>query len=246
MLNAYLQQTQRLLANPTSSLYNTSDLTFYINSARGQLAGEGECIRVIAPLSTTSGTRSYAFSSVVTAFATTQVSGIQGVLAVRMINLVSSGGTLVLDSRPWEWINNYYLSNPQPPGGPTRRWAQYGQGALGTIVVDPIPDQVYTLNLDTVCYPIALALDTDPEAIPYPWTDAVPYYAAYLAYYNAQRAQDAENMRMQYENFVQRARQITTPTVLPSNFPGNAGAQIVSQKIPLTGQSQPRQAGRGR
>ena len=49
MLNAYLTSTQLLLQNPapTAALYSPANLTSFINTARGQLAGESESIRVV-------------------------------------------------------------------------------------------------------------------------------------------------------------------------------------------------------
>ena len=44
MLTAYLNATAILLQNPVAptSLYSTANLTTFINTARGQLAGESE------------------------------------------------------------------------------------------------------------------------------------------------------------------------------------------------------------
>ncbi len=38
MLNAYLQQTQRLLNDPKEEKYNLFDLKTYVNSARGRVS----------------------------------------------------------------------------------------------------------------------------------------------------------------------------------------------------------------
>jgi hypothetical protein len=87
----------------------------------------------------------------------------------------------------------------------------------GSFVIDPLPDIAYNLNLDCVCYPIALTADTDFEAIPNLWTDAVPFYAAYYALLSAQtsaRMQDAERYFQYYQQFMQRARSAVTPDVL--------------------------------
>jgi hypothetical protein len=89
--------------------------------------------------------------------------------------------------------------------------------ASGSFYVDPIPDAIYTLTCDCVCYPIALAADTDFEALPYLWPDAVPFYAAYYALLSAQtsaRMQDGERYFQYYQQFAQRARTAATPDVL--------------------------------
>jgi hypothetical protein len=104
-------------------------------------------------------------------------------------------------------------------------WSQFAQGTApgstgatggGSFYLSPPPDQVYTLYLDCVCYPIALASDSTVEAIPYLWTDAVPYYAAYLALLASQtnaRMEDAERYFNMYSLFVERARKFSNPSV---------------------------------
>jgi hypothetical protein len=64
--------------------------------------------------------------------------------------------------------------------------AQYGQGTQGNFYLFPIPSQSYQLEWDCFCLPIDLLDDTTVEAIPDPWTDAVPYFAVALAYQQLQ------------------------------------------------------------
>lgn len=233
MLNTYLTRTQQLLQNPSAptSLYSSSDLTSYINQARGQLAGEGECIRVQGTLALSQGTRSYNFSSI--NLGTPSSTGVQGAINIRQVLRVVASGYTWIRPRPFEWMTFYRLNNPVPQQGAPTEWSQYGQGSApqpsgqasgGSIYVDPIPDTAYTLQLDCACYPIALASDSDPEAIPYLWTDAVAYFAAYLALLSAQsqaRQADAERMFQRYTEFVNRARRLATPSVLPGLYPQN-------------------------
>jgi hypothetical protein len=109
-----------------------------------------------------------------------------------------------------------------PTSGQPVTWSQLGQGTSGTFYLDPIPDTIYPLFCDVVGYPSALVLDTDPEAIPYLWTDAVPYFAAYLAYLSAQapaRQNDAARMFEFYTEFIDRARRASTPDVNSTMYP---------------------------
>jgi hypothetical protein len=50
------------------------------------------------------------------------------------------------------------------------------------------------MELDLTCIPENLLTDKDPECIPYPWTDAVVWWAAVLALLQQQRGQDADAM----------------------------------------------------
>lgn len=229
MLTAYLNQTRRLLQNPPAptSLYSDVDLTAYINSARGQTAGDGECVRVNATLPTVNGTQTYAFSAI----NTSSVNGIQGVLNARMITKTVTGGATMLNAWPWEWFNRYYIATLNVANATPTEWTQYGQGVNGSIYLSPTPNSVYTLTIDTVCYPIDLVDDSTAEAIPYPWTDCVPYFAAYLALLAAQtgaRAGEADRMFARYEEFKTRARRLSTSTVLPYQY------EQSGQRLPVT------------
>ena len=222
MLTSYQNQVQELLQNPSAptSLYNTTDLTNYINTARVQIAGEGECIRYMATVPITSGNQGpYAFSSFNTG--TSSANGIQGVLNARHLWYVSGSGQVWMTPRSFDWFAIYDLNAATPPSGVPAEWAQYGQGVNGTIYVSPPPNANFTLNADTVCYPIPLASDSTVEAIPPLWQTAVPYFAAYMALLSAQtgaRVQDAQRMLQLYELFMQRARRFANPEVLPLQY----------------------------
>lgn len=223
MLNYYVMRTQQLLQLPAApaSLYPVNDIKQYINIARGQLAGEGECVRRMATVSTVIGQRDYAFEDL----NFTSPTGISGAIHVRRVAVSIGEGQLWMTPRPFEWFDLYCLNNVVPPSGVPDTWAQFQQGAApastgaysgGTFYIDPIPDSVYELRCDCVCYPIPLVLNTDPEVIPYLWTDAVPFLAAYYALLSAQtgaRMNDADRMMAMYTQFVQRARTATNPSV---------------------------------
>jgi hypothetical protein len=229
LLNAYLTATQRLLQNPAAptSLYATADLTSYINTARGQLAGETEACRALGTLQTVIGQRNYNFSSITLPSGV----GLQGVLNVRQMLYAVASGYQWFRPRPWAYFWLYFMNNPVPSPGPPQRWSQLGQGSAGTgsitgigtgtmssgsFYIDPPPDIVYTLTIDCSCYPIALAADTDVEALPYLFTDAVPYFASYLALLSSQtsaRMEDAQKMFDLYKMFVDRANQASAPSV---------------------------------
>lgn len=230
MLAQYRVDVRNLLQNPPApvALYDAASIDRWINIARGQLAGEGECIRVIGQIDTVIGQRDYAFSAIDLGFV--EATGVQGAIHVRRINYVVGDGQQIVAPRPWEWFNYYGLNNPAPEPGPPVEWAQFGQGSAGTgagtgatgsFYLDPPPDAVYSLRCDCVCYPVSLADDTTIEAIPYLWTDAVPFFAAYYAYLSSQtgaRNNDAQRMLQLYTEFMKRARQSANPSVLRGQY----------------------------
>ncbi len=229
MLDTYLARTKRLLQNPSAptSLYADADLKDYINQGRGQAAGEGECITNQATLALISGQRVYNFSSILLG---SPDAGVSGVINVRQAAIVIGDGQQWIRPRGYEWFFLYRLNNIVPEQGIPTEWSVVGQGAApqagfqaagGTIFVDPVPDDSYTMNIDTVCYPIPLVDDSTAEALPYLFTDAIPYFAAYLALMSAQTgSREAEAVRMfqKYQEFMNRARSFSTPSVLGSMY----------------------------
>ena len=147
-----------------------------------------------------------------------------------MLYAVASGYQWVRP-RPWSWFWLFKMNNPVPQQGAPTVWSQFSQGASGqgsetgigagtmtsgSFYIDPPPDLVYSLLIDCSCYPAALAADTDVEAVPYLFTDAVPYFAAYLALMSSQtsiRMEYAQKMFDLYKMFVDRASQASAPNV---------------------------------
>lgn len=233
MLNDYVTRTQQILQNPApaTGLYSTSLVQGNINIARKQLAGEGQCIRKIGTITTVIGQQEYSFANL--NFGVSATTGIAGAYNVRRINRVSGDGQVYMTPRPWEWFDQFRLNNPVPidynatPGAnPPNTWAQYAQGSAapsggsstsGSFYVDPMPDDIYTLYCDCVCHPVPLVDDGTVEAIPYPFTDAVPFFAAYYTLLGAQnqaRRADAEAFYGYYQTFLDRARNISNAAVL--------------------------------
>lgn len=238
MLTQYQNATTRLLQNPAApvTLYATADINTWINTARFQMAGEEFCVRALATQNTVSGQVAYPFSGL--SLGTPAMTGIQSVINVRRINYASGSGQRQLVFRAWEWFDYYHLNNPVPSSGPPKTWAQYQQGAApnvpagtgssttgagGTFYIDPAPDDIYALTCDCATLPQTLASDADIEAIPYPWTDAVPYLAAWYALLSAQtnaRTADAERMYNYYTEFRDRARKASNSPVLGYQYEG--------------------------
>ena len=220
----------QLLQNPAAGtpLYDSATLvTPAINWARGQLAVETECCRILGTITLTVSQRNYNFSAINTGVS----NGIAGVMNVREALYGVASGYKWMRARPWPWFWMLKLNNPVPPSGPPTVWSQFGQGSAGagtitgvgsgtlssgSFYIDPIPDLAYSLLLDCSCYPSALTSDSDFEAIPYTFTDAVPFLAAYWVLLTAQTGQrqaDAMRMMDQYKEFVSRANQASAPNV---------------------------------
>jgi hypothetical protein len=293
-LSYYLSQTQLLLHDTPGTLYSTTDLTSYINSARSQLSLETECVRfnygydgipfvgtftagsntisvlslasildtiqgwtLVGPAYITPGTTVVSSggtsivmstnalassgtplpqfiisppnltSNLVEQYALpTQLSatlGINAGIGVKSItvNWGGAGGSNAYMLDYWDWTSfQAYLRFYGQTGlqGNPAVWTRY----QNNILIRPVPTQAYPMQWDTTCSVFDLVDDNSPEAIPYPFTDAVPYYAAYMALLNGQRAGDAQQMKERYEEYIRRARAFWQRSIIPTMYP-NAG-----------------------
>jgi hypothetical protein len=217
-LSDYLKQTQRLLNDTEQRTFNPGDLVFYINQARVWLAGDSQSIKFFGNYNLTTGFQGpYLFSAITLPGAV----GVSGVLSIRQQFYLIGDGQLWFRGRSWPWFTQYFANFAAATKGPPKAWAQYAEGVNGTIFIGPVPDQAYTISADCICIPSNLGTDSDPEAIPAPWTIAVPYYAAYLALLSAptpERRNDAVKMLQLYDQFMTGARRQVAPDIMPSNF----------------------------
>lgn len=216
-LTDYETAVYALLQSPSSPnpLVDTATVDTAINEARGQVAIEGKCIRDYSTLLITSAAQQYPFSAIVQS---ESVPGIAGTIEVEMVTYTTAGGGKArVNPREWPWFNNFVLSVATPVPAAPKYWAQFGQGADGTIWFNQ-PSGNFTTQLTTVCYPINLISDSDPEALPYAWTDAVQFYAAWLIFMSLQKEADAQRMYQEFERLMARARGGATPDVLSHQY----------------------------
>ena len=143
--------------------------------------------------------------------------GVDSILFVRTVAVAWGALKPVLQQKEWGWLQAFVRAYPLLSGQPSM-WAQYAQGESGSMFIQPVPTQALGMDWDCVCTPIDLALDSDPEAIPYPWTDAVPYFAAYLAFMNARRPEEAKNMYGIFNDHMLNARATSEPGFIPSYY----------------------------
>jgi hypothetical protein len=96
-------------------------------------------------------------------------------------------------------------------------YSMYGQTS---IYLGPIPDQTYSVELDTVIMPTALTNAAPNETIPEPYTTPVAFYACYKAKHKEQAYGESEIFNQEYKNQVRSVlssvftRRITTPYLM--------------------------------
>ncbi|MDE2097094.1 MAG: hypothetical protein KGL39_07600 [Patescibacteria group bacterium] len=133
-----------------------------------------------------------------------QFPGVKNIYNIRSISIVYSNYRYSLPMYSFSTyqalIRNYPYQYTWVPTFST----QFGRGTGGSLFCYPIASQVYQMEWDASCLPLDLTSDKDFEAIPEPWTDAVPFLAAYFAYLELQNMNAAEYYNRQFDNWVSR------------------------------------------
>lgn len=221
-LSDYQSQVLALLNDPTATFFSTAQITTWINTARARIAAMSGCIRWLPPNSsneTVALQEAYPLSGL-----TPVIPAGSGMLQVLRVHSVAVWSAAAAGSQKpvWErvaWdkfqaeiriLNGQYQGQMSQPGA----WTQYGRGTSASVYLGPIPTAVVPMDWDCVMVPIHLAVDTDPEAIPYPWTDIVQYGAQREAYIAQQRIPDAEQIDKLIAMMIQQAPTLAEGHVL--------------------------------
>src|SRR3972149_1004843 len=167
-LQTHVNQVNRLLHDSQNVYWGLSDVPNekidYINQARRRVVADTACLRNLKTVSLTLNTEKFAFPS---------ISGSDGILDVLCI-YVLSGNTRT----PLGWRNfTDFTINWRPT---TARKAKPAVFSIyqQEVYFAPIPNQTYSSEWDVLYIPVDLTLVTNPEVIPQPYSDLVPYYAA--------------------------------------------------------------------
>lgn len=146
--------------------------------------------------------------------------GAATILGVISIAVDRGGDKPVLAQKSWTELQAYcrayntaYLDYPSV-------WANYQLGENGNFYLWPIPAASYPVDLDVFCSPSALVDDSSVDLIPYFWSEAVAYYAAYLCYLYSQRAEDASRMFGEADRLIKEGTAYAAPLMFPSFYEG--------------------------
>ena len=156
---------------------------------------------------TVQGQEVYAFSAVPLGGA----QGVSSIIAVKSISILYNNFRYSLPVYSFTEYQAYIRRYPFQYSYVPTVGSQYGQGANGSLYLYPIASQAYQMELDCFCLPSDLATDADYDAIPLPWSDSVPYFAAYLAFLQMQKANDARGMLDLFDKMLVRQSQSARP-----------------------------------
>lgn len=122
----------------------------------------------------------------------------QGTKTLDILNVNLYWGNTRVPLRYLPWTNfNAQLRYWQNYIGRPVCFSTFGQSR---IYLAPVPDQSYTMELDTVILPtdLTLAAPSVTDEINDPYTAPVPFYAAYIAKYKEQSYGEAEIFKQEY------------------------------------------------
>lgn len=121
---------------------------------------------------------------------------------------VNWGGTTrpTLDWLPWDeyqaYCRAYAVLNMSYPA----IWSVYNDGPQGEIWMFPVPSQYNEIELDVTCLPIDLTNDSDFDAIPPAFQEALKYGAAAIAFESSGRYAQAQAMEDRFADNLGIAR----------------------------------------
>ena len=133
---------------------------------------------------------------------------------------ISQSGTFkpAMEPRTWQEFQAYLRIYQNTQQNYPIWWSQRQFGVNGSFYLFPWPAQPLQMDIDVAATVIALVNDSTVEAIPYPFPDAIPYYAAYLAYEQSSRKEDADRMLKMYQLFIQQGRAVSEAPVFTNIY----------------------------
>ena len=205
-LSGYITQTRRLLHDVNANFWTNEELTDYINDGRNTLVRDSGCNRVLQNHTVPYNVETVSFSDLP-----------EGNKTVDVLNVILYWGNSRIPLSYFPWTNfNAQLRYWQNFTGRPVAFSMYGPKKL---FIGPKPDQAYEMEFDTVVLVDPLVNGNDVDPLPTPFTEAVPFFAAYIAKYQEQSYGEAEIFKQEYSKHVMEAlnttftRRLTTPYV---------------------------------
>lgn len=204
-LGNYITECRRLLHDANANFYSDTELTDYINSARVRLVRDTGCLRSYQTTATVTSQEVYTFSTLPEGANTMDVIN---------INLIWGNTRIPMRYLPWTQFNAELRFWQNYSGRPIA-YSMYGPTSF---YIGPVPDQVYSMELDTVIMPTPLVNQSDVDTIPDPWTTPVAFYACYKAKYKEQSYGEAEIFKQEYQRQAQSVLATTYTRRMPNPY----------------------------
>jgi hypothetical protein len=187
-LQTYLTECRFLLHDATSAFYSDSELTTHINAARDRLARDTGCLRSYQTTNAVANQESYNLSTLPNG---------QYTFDVLNINLIWGNTRVPMRYLPFTQFN-----------AELRFWQNYIGRPIcfttytiaSTYYIAPVPDQNYSMELDTLLVPVPMVNATDVDTIQNTMSSPIAHYACHLAKFKEQAYGEAEIFKQQYKD----------------------------------------------
>lgn len=130
--------------------------------------------------------------------------GVESIYFVRGISVIYSNYRYSLPCYPFTVYQSYIRQYPNQYQYVPTFCSQFGQGVDASFFFYPLPSQAYQVEFDVQCIPSDLVDNQSVEALPAPWTDAVMYFAAHIAFAELQNFNASKFYLDLYDKFAQR------------------------------------------
>ena len=187
-LSDYITECRLLLHDATSAFYTDNELTGFINKARTRLARDTGCLRQIQTDVTIVGQEVYTFATLANGANTFDVLN---------INLYWGNTRVPLRYLPWTQFNAELRFWQNYIGRPIA-FSMYASSS--SYYISPVPDQVYTMELDTTVLPAPMVNLSDVDTIQNSYTSPISFYACHQAKFKEQAYGEAEIFKQEYIN----------------------------------------------
>lgn len=208
VLSSYITATRRLLHDSNGTMYSDSELTDGINTGRKKVSLDTYCLRSLQTVNLVAGTETYsvqaATSLLTRAIDVMNLTVLWGNQRVPLLQMVWT--EFNANMRVWQSFQNMPAA-----------YSKYG-GPLGPIYIGPVPNTAYVSEWDVAYVPTDLVDDTTIDPLNYPFSDPVPYYAAYTAKFKQQAYGEAALYQQQYKEKAYWAINSTFSRVLPNVY----------------------------
>ena len=205
-LSDYLTDTRRLLHDSTAQYWLDADLTAYINKGMQRVAERCKQVRLLQSVTLAAGSSPYSI-----AYGSLPNPGTIDVLGI----VVIWGATRIqLRQVSYTKLTTFYQAWTTYSDVP-QYMARYGKNQ---IILAPPPGITYQSEWDTAVYPPALAASSDADVSGAPYTEPVPYYAAYWAKMTFQQYDEAAKFNAMYKEAISACPTIAMERMIESMY----------------------------
>jgi len=216
-LATYLQKTRFFLRDALGTAYSQQDLIDLINQARADVIMDTFCCRALVQIQTVAGQDKYTFNTVLQAVQAQGNAAVQ-ILQINSISTFWSSNLVpMMDYLEWEDLSAFYRSFR----GYTFIPFAWGMFDLQSFFVEPIPNQVYTLEIDCTYLPTLMVNLNDQETVIPPGLadyTLIPWLAASHAKYNQNAYGASERLFLKYATELEKRMGCFPAYRVPSRY----------------------------